>query len=348
MIDKKSYYRQRQCYRLALFATLLAFFVILLGAYTRLTDAGLGCPDWPGCYGHLTVPKSAQLGHIASQKAWTEMTHRYIAGLLGLIIFALGVLALRNRRYPEQPIALPMVLVILLVFQALLGMWTVTLKLFPLVVMAHLLGGFTTLSLLWWLTLKLKPIHLPNEDIDRLKGLRLLALMGLLVLGSQLFLGGWTSANYAALVCLDFPACTQGEFFPLGFNLKAFNIFSAGVEGSQGTLLDHSSRITIHMIHRLGAIVTTLVVGWLAFQVFGRAHCIALRALSVLIAVLLTIQLLLGVTNVLAVLPLPIAIAHNAIAAILLLSLVTLNYYIFSHPRRYYQQTQPPTDTDRV
>lgn len=333
--DKKRFFYQRQCYRLALFATILALCVVVLGAYTRLTDAGLGCPDWPGCYGKLMVSDTVQKANpkMDVKKAWTEMTHRYVAGLLGMAIFALTVLAIRNRRYPEQPLALPITLSVMVVFQAVLGMWTVTLKLFPLVVMAHLLGGLTTLALLWWLTLALKPIQLPNSDLDRLRSLRIWAFLGLLILFVQLFLGGWTSANYAALVCLDFPYC-QGKWFPHLNFFEAFNLTAAGVEGSLGIPLNNSAKVTIHMVHRIGALITALVIGWLAFHVFARARSIALRAVSIIISVLLTIQILLGVTNVLAILPLPIAIAHNAVAALLLLALVTLNYYLHSRPRR--------------
>jgi len=333
--NKTRLFRRRQGFLLALFATLLAFFVVVLGAYTRLTDAGLGCPDWPGCYGQMIIAKNAHKANplINLTKAWTEMTHRYVAGLLGMVIFALTILAIRNRRYPEQPVALPITLATLVVIQALLGMWTVTLKLFPLVVMAHLLGGFSTLALLWWLTLKLKPVQLPNTiDTDSLKGLRFWAFLGLVVLVLQLFLGGWTSANYAALVCLDFPYC-QGKLFPDFDFFRAFNLTGAGVVGSIGEPLDNGARMTIHMIHRVGALITALVIGWLAFHIFARARSVAIRVISVIITVLLTIQILLGVTNVLAVLPLPIAIAHNAVAALLLLALVTLNYYLHSHPR---------------
>lgn len=329
------YYNPKHCFRLSLFSSLLAFFVVVLGAYTRLTDAGLGCPDWPGCYGHLIVP-TPDLHNpsivIQATKAWTEMIHRYMAGILGMAIFALAILAIRNRRFPEQPIALPISLGILVIFQALLGMWTVTLKLFPLVVMAHLLGGLTTLSLLWWLTLKLKPISNPTLGMQKLGSLRIWAVLGLIVLVIQLFLGGWTSANYAALVCTDFPFCQANSNIAWDFS-KAFNLTSTGVAGSLGEPLDNTARITVHMLHRIGALFTTLVIGWLAFLAFARARTIFIRAIAVAIAVLLTIQILLGITNVLALLPLPVAIAHNAVAALLLLALVTLNYYLHSNPR---------------
>jgi len=336
-VNKTAFYNPRHCFRLSFFASLLAFFVIVLGAYTRLTDAGLGCPDWPGCYGHLIVPNAIppELGpshSIHAAKAWTEMIHRYMAGLLGITIFALAILAIRNRRFPEQPLLLPLTLGILVFLQALLGMWTVTLKLFPLVVMAHLLGGLTTLSLLWWLTLKLKPLEDPTIGIKKIGNLRLWAVIGLIIVIIQLFLGGWTSANYAALVCTDFPFCQSNVSIPLNFS-KAFDVASAGVVGSIGTPLDNTARVTIHMLHRIGALFTTLVIGWLAFLVFSRARSILIRALAVTMASLLTIQILLGITNVLERLPLPIAIAHNAIAALLLLALVTLNYYLHSKPR---------------
>jgi len=324
---------QRRSFRLALFATLLSFCVVVLGAYTRLTDAGLGCPDWPTCYGHLTVPKAFQNNLINLTKAWTEMSHRYIAGLLAMLIFGLGILAIRNRRYPEQPLALPLTLVGLVVFQAMLGMWTVTLKLFPLVVMAHLMGGLITLSLLWWLTLKLRPVQISETKIDKLYSLRIWAIFGLAILMIQLISGGWTSANYAALVCTEFPGC-QGKLIPPLDFFKAFNLLSAGVIEGFGEPLDNTARVTIHMVHRLGALVTGLIIGWLAFLVFARAKSLAIRILSVVIAVLLTLQILLGITNVLTFLPLPVAIAHNAIAALLLLSLVTLNYYLHALPRR--------------
>lgn len=325
-------YAERRYFRLALFTTLLAFFVVMLGAYTRLTDAGLGCPDWPTCYGYLAVPgKNTPTSHlIDTVKAWTEMTHRYVAGLLGLMIFALGILAVRNRRYPEQPLILPFILVALVVFQSFLGMWTVTLKLFPLVVLAHLIGGLSTLALLFWLCLKLKPVKM-NGKIDKLNSLRVLAVLSLVVLVVQLFLGGWTSATYAALACVDFPGC-QGSLFPSLNFVKAFDLTSAGVIGSLGHPLDNSARVTIHMVHRIGGLITAIVISWLAFQVFARAESLLLRILSVAMAGLITIQIMLGVTNVLALLPLPVAIAHSAVAALLLLSLVALNYYLHTFP----------------
>lgn len=323
---------EKQNFRLAFFSTLLAFVVIVLGAYTRLTDAGLGCPDWPGCYGKILVPK--QTDHpsekIHVRKAWTEMTHRYVAGLLGIFIFVLGYRTIRIRRRDQQSYFLPIFLCFLVVFQALLGMWTVTLKLYPLVVMAHLLGGFTTLSLLWWLTLSLNP-HLIsafsfNNSIN-LRFIRFLAFAGLIVLGIQLFLGGWTSANYAALVCIDFPYC-QGQWLPPLHFEKAFHLTKAGIVGSLGEPLDNAARVTIHMAHRLGAVLTTLLLGFLIFWIFKTLHKTTIWFIAVCMGFLLILQIVLGMANIIALLPLWVAVLHNAVAALLLLSVITLNYYL--------------------
>jgi len=316
--------------KISLLATCLAFFVIVLGAYTRLTDAGLGCPDWPGCYGHWIVPNASDNPSqvIDSAKAWTEMLHRYFAGLLGLLIFALSFLALKNRRLPKQPLVLPLILSGLVIFQGLLGMWTVTLKLLPIVVIAHLVGGMTTLALLCWLTLQYKPVKITFKS-QKLSNLRTWAILGLFFLSIQIILGGWTSANYAALACTDFPFCQTHLKFPFDLS-NAFRIKS-GVAGSIGAPLDSITLMSIHMLHRIGALVTTLIIGWLIFLVFFKTKNSFLRGLSIIIAGLLITQVLLGITNIVALLPLPIAVAHNAVAALLLLSLVTLNFYLYTN-----------------
>jgi cytochrome c oxidase assembly protein subunit 15 len=344
---------------LAYGTTLLAFVVVVLGAYTRLTNSGLGCPDWPGCYGQLVPQMDATNPLINTAKAWTEMIHRYLAGSLGIVIFVLAFFIIKNKSaFKKQSQILALTTSGLVIFQALLGMWTVTLKLFPAVVMAHLMGGLATLSLLWWLTLTLQ-FH--NEDniasgtralrnahekitspsLARSKKkvfscafLRPWVITALIMLVIQIFLGGWTSANYAALVCLDFPFCDNfNQNVGLNFHslniFEAFNFITTGVDGSSGTPLGHAARITIHMLHRIGAFLTTLIIGWLTLLAWRRSQDKSIQVVSIVMASLLMIQIFLGITNILAKLPLPIAVAHNAIAALLLLSVVTLNYFIY-------------------
>lgn len=201
-------------FRLALFACLLAFVVVVLGAYTRLADAGLGCPDWPGCYGQLIVPTTEadvtdkaylEQRPLEPAKGWKEMIHRYFAGTLGLVILALAIWSVVRRKYPGQPVWLPLFLLVLVIIQALLGMWTVTLQLKPVVVMGHLLGGLTTLALLVLLAL-ISRLLTEKVRLDlQPKAWRAYAVMGLVILAVQIALGGWTSSNYAVLACPIFP-----------------------------------------------------------------------------------------------------------------------------------------------
>ena len=342
MLKEKNLNRFRFGFYLSLFASILAFLVIILGAYTRLTDAGLGCPDWPGCYGHWIVTKANVLQNpeIDAGKAWTEMLHRYMAGLLGLTIFGLVILAFRNRRLPQQPLALPIALGVLVIFQALLGMWTVTLKLFPLVVIAHLLGGMTTLALLWWLTLKLKSSqgvkelnYLADANNDD-KKLRLWAILGLIILSIQLLLGGWTSASYSALACTDFPSCQAHLNFEWNIS-QALDFSTKGLTGMMNEPEDYKARMTIHMLHRFGAVLTSFMIGGLALWAFVRSKTFSLRTLSVIMASLLILQIGLGISNILALLPLSIAVAHNAVAALLLLALISFNYYLWLPQKKY-------------
>ncbi|MDZ7751698.1 MAG: COX15/CtaA family protein [Gammaproteobacteria bacterium] len=332
----------RPYYRLlVLLTTVLALVVVILGAYTRLADAGLGCPDWPGCYGHLGVPESPDAVAAAnanfperpveSPKAWKEMVHRYFAGTLGLMIFAIAILSWRRRQDEGRGVALPMAIAALVVFQALLGMWTVTLQLKPVVVMAHLLGGFTTLALLWWLFLRSRApgtrLAAGVDDDSVSLTPRLIALVSLVVLYAQIALGGWTSANYAALACTDFPTC-QSVWWPAMDFSEGFVLWrGVGVNYEFG-ILDSAARTAIHMSHRLGAIVTA---GWLlfvgAYFLKGTAG-IGGQRLALAMMVLLVLQVGLGITNIVAALPLGVAVAHNAVGALLLLSVVTLNHVV--------------------
>lgn len=320
-------------FRLALFATLLAAVVVLLGAYTRLTHAGLGCPDWPGCYGFIGVPMSEHKQALAEarfpeapvevEKGWNEMVHRYFAGSLGLVILGLAVQALRRRGEPGQPLKLPLLLLGVVVLQAAFGMWTVTLKLWPQVVTAHLLGGFTTLALLWLLTLRLSgACPLLPVISTRLRALAALALA--LVVG-QIALGGWVSANYAAVACVDLPTC-HGQWWPAMDFANGFHLTQHIGPNYLGGQLDSDARTAIHMSHRLGALLVTLVLLLLAWRLRaagqGRLAAVLLLALG--------IQISLGISNVLLHLPLAVAVAHNAGGASLLLVLVLINYRLRS------------------
>lgn len=316
--------------RLVLASVILTFCVVVLGAYVRLSDAGLGCPDWPGCYGHLTVPQSETArAHavktfpdkpLETHKAWKEMVHRYFAGTLGLLILALCITAWRNRRKFSAPVVLPTLLLGVVAFQAALGMWTVTLLLKPAVVSAHLIGGMTTLALLTWLA------HRRFGSIPSIYGvnfneLRPWARLGLVIIALQIFLGGWTSSNYAALACADFPMC-QGSWLPPMDFANAFHMVRELGQTADGAQLSLAALTAIHWTHRLGALVTFLFLGFLAFRTLRTP---GLGLLGAQIGGLLVLQVGLGISNVAFSLPLPVAVAHNAVAALLLISLVVLN-----------------------
>ena len=314
--------------RIALIAALLAFCVIVLGAWVRLSAAGLGCPDWPGCYGHLTVDEAARNADAINQafphrpfeysKAIKEMVHRYFASTLGVLILVLAGFAIWNRKDPQQPFKLPLALVGLVVLQGLLGMWTVTLLLKPLIVVLHLLGGLTTFSLLSWMAMR-KPIAAPP-----LPWLRHLAVFGLIALALQIALGGWTSSNYAALACPDFPTC-QNSYWPHMDAKDAFVLWRGLGIDYEGGVLNHPARVAIHFVHRLGALVAGLTLIVLAACTFRFGATPSVRRSAVVLAVFLILQLLLGPAMVMRGLPLPLATAHNGMAALLLWSVLRLN-----------------------
>lgn len=320
-----------------------AFIVVTVGAWTRLEDAGLGCPDWPGCYGHLTVPQSDHVIEQANaaypdapfeaEKAWPEMIHRYIAGLLGLGILGLAVHAWW-RGDPEEPRRLPLVLLILVFCQAAFGAWTVTLKLWPQVVTAHLLGGMATLSLLFLYSLRLERQR-GAAGIAMASGAepglapRRLALAALIVLVLQIGLGGWTSSNYAALACPDFPTC-QGALWPEADFARGFDLTQDIGPNYLGGRLEGLARIAIHFTHRLGALIVAAIMIWLALRLWQGGR----TTLASLLGATLALQLLLGVLNVVWSLPLHVAVAHNGVAALLLLVTVLVNYRVHTSIRR--------------
>ncbi|MGI9323998.1 MAG: COX15/CtaA family protein [Pseudomonadales bacterium] len=321
----------------------LAAVVVVLGAFTRLVDAGLGCPDWPGCYGHLLWPTDAE--EIAAAQAkfpeapvdltktWPEMVHRYFATALGLVILVFTALAWRARSGSKSPgiassgmpVGLTTGLLGMVILQGAFGAWTVTLKLWPQVVTAHLLGGFMTLSLLWLLALRTGALG-PVSRFTVPARLRSHAMLALVVLVVQIALGGWVSSNYAALACPDFPTC-HGELWPQSMDLGAgFNIGQSVGPNYLGGLLESEARVAIQMFHRLGALLVLLLVGSLAYRLWRVSHWLAWP-----VALVLGLQLGLGIANVLLVLPLWIATAHNAFGAVTLLLVVTVNYGAFQH-----------------
>ena len=330
--------------RLLYLAAALALTVVVLGAWVRLTDAGLGCPDWPGCYGQLTVPNQPHEHAAAAaafpdrpvdaSKAWHEMIHRYVATTLGLSILGIAGLAFANRRDPRQPVALPTVLLALVIFQGLLGMWTVTLLVKPLIVVAHLLGGLSTLGLAFWLILEArrKPAMSAPRASRRASGLALLALV---ILVLQIALGGWTSSNYAALACPDLPGCL-GQWWPAQADWhEAFILWRGLGVNYEGGVLDAAARVAIHFTHRLGALVTLvvmLVVGYRSARSERSTPQVARAGRLVLAAVIL--QVALGLSTVWFGLPLWVATAHNGGAALLLLAVINLNHAASYRTRR--------------
>ena len=312
----------RRFYTVCICTTILAFTVVLLGAYTRLSESGLGCPDWPGCYGSLIVD-SAQPGIDSYEgfdvgKAWREMIHRYLAAILGLGIFGI---ALRSwcskssiRAFSTETLLVPLVL-----FQAILGMFTVTWLLKPLVVTAHLLGGLAVLSLLWWSVLE----ELSERNvIDSPSSLKVLGCISFVVLFFQIFLGGWTSTNYAALACTDFPTC-QGVWVPPANWQESFTLWRGLGRNYEYGILDSGARTAIHFTHRVWALVTTVILSLLVIWslLYGR-HEVKIAAIFVGLA--LIAQVTLGISNVLLGLPLTLAVAHNGGACVLLLAVITL------------------------
>lgn len=330
--------------RLTIAAVGLAVVVVVLGAYTRLADAGLGCPDWPGCYGHVGVPDTeaevqaaeAQFpdAPVEAEKAWIEMVHRYFATALGALILGMVVVAFRapneapngvlNGAANRVPRALPAGLLALVALQGAFGAWTVTLKLWPQVVTAHLLGGFATLALLWLLALRLGI----GPKGGGLVPLGRLASVALAVVVAQVALGGWVTSNYAALACPDFPTC-HGEWVPSMDLRQGFDVLQTVGPNYLGGLLDSEARIAIQFAHRLGAVAVLAVVGLLGWRLWKVGSPLAPWVLGLLAA-----QWTLGILNVLLTLPLTVATAHNACGALLLLALVTVREGAFQESKR--------------
>ncbi|WP_104040383.1 COX15/CtaA family protein [Vibrio hyugaensis] len=330
--------------RLVKFSIGLTMLVIMLGAYTRLADAGLGCPDWPGCYGQLLVPQSeADVSKanalfpervVEQDKAWLEMIHRYFAGSLGIVILIMAIAAVRIDRVNAT---IPLLLCLLVIGQAALGMWTVTLKLMPVIVMLHLLGGFTLLALqaLFYCQLQSRnSLYFSPSS----KTVRTFSLIAFGVVLAQVLLGGWTSSNYAALMCTALPIC-EGEWTHYLSWKEAFSFWQSGFDNYEFGVLDYPERMTIHVSHRIGAIITASVV---------LVYCILLlrqdshhsQRLGVWIGLALVCQILLGVSNVVFQLPIYVAVAHNLGAAIMLTLICVSQFYLWQGKSRWSHQAK--------
>ncbi|MGA9852285.1 MAG: COX15/CtaA family protein [Gammaproteobacteria bacterium] len=321
---------------LAILATLLAIGVIVLGAYVRLSQAGLGCPDWPGCYGHISVPDTRQAIAAADARyanrplhvarAWKEMIHRYFAGSLAVLILILAIAAWWRRLRARGPVVLPSLVLLTVIFQALLGMWTVTLLLFPPVVMGHLLGGYLTFALLVLLMLQIGGWLRVAESAGTT--LRWLAGVALVVLVCQITLGGWTSSNYAGIACPDFPTCQAQWWPPMDFH-DAFSWHGLGPD-YQGGILSDPARVAIHVTHRLGALVTFIIVIATGLLCIFRGRKPALKWLGALAGVLVIGQVGIGISMVHLALPLVLTDAHTGVAALLLATIVALNWAVWA------------------
>jgi cytochrome c oxidase assembly protein subunit 15 len=334
--------------RLALAGLLLCFVVVVLGAYVRLSAAGLGCPDWPGCYGHFS-PIGAEQSEASQAaypntplhvgKAWREMLHRYAATTLGLIIVIITALAITARRERAMSIPYAVLLLITVVVQGALGMLTVTWQLKPLIVTLHLIFGLTTLSLLWWLWLSQRSdrgnIRFgggrsagSSTYSSQAESPRKVTLVALVLLGFQIALGGWTSSNYAAVACPDFPKCQQ-SWWPDTDYKDAFVLWRGLGVNYEGGVLQHPARVAIHFTHRLGALAATIALVLAAAAALRwRARTGRVRAAALAVLGALALQLIIGASMVLEGFPLALATAHNAGAAILLLATLGLFRFV--------------------
>ena len=315
--------------RLTLFATLLALIVVSFGAYTRLTDSGLGCPDWPGCYGTLSVPESidqiekAQAVYpdspVEVEKAWIEMIHRYIAGILGVMILVIAFMSIRLRDQINYSLKWPFFLLGLVIFQAALGMWTVTLLLKPAVVSSHLLGGMTVLGILTFLMHRNYGTHRENFVSNQFD--RKIIRFSLVLLFIQIALGGWTSTNYAALACTDYPTC-HGTLIPEMDFSNAFTIFRELGVTSLGEPLSLEALHAIQWVHRVGAIV---LLGYLLFVAYILKVNQGFNMWRNVLILVISLQFIIGIANLLLHLPIVLATLHNLGAALLVVILVGIN-----------------------
>ncbi|MEW6370227.1 MAG: COX15/CtaA family protein [Pseudomonadota bacterium] len=318
----------------------LTFDLIVFGGFTRLTDSGLGCPDWPGCYGaanpfiaheHIAAAEALMpTGPVTKVKAWIEMIHRYLAMGIGVLIMALMFQAFRQwkkTRLDAFKPAMPVALFLFVCVQGAFGAWTVTLKLQPVIVTIHLLLGMALLAMLVWLGGRedylMKP-PTPVRDLAALRALRTLALVAAVVLVVQIALGGWVSTNYATLACDEFPLC-DGKLMPEMDFEHGFTLWRELGKTAAGHYLQFSALVAIHWVHRNFALIVTVVLGLAAWRAMGQPQ---LRKTGKMLAAVLLVQLFTGVATVFFDFPLAIAVLHNAGAALLVLTVTMLNYKV--------------------
>ena len=302
--------------KLSLLSGILGFVVVALGAWTRLADAGLGCPDWPGCYGFVTIPVSPEEIDIANSKfpdtpyevakAIPEVVHRYFAAALGFFIVCIAYLSVKSKDVPTNIRNLSVFLLAWVIMQGTFGYWTVSLKLWPQVVTTHLMSGFLTTTLLWLLYFKTKDLIESRASWNFESTTKRLFSVSIILVAIQIFLGAWTSTNYASYSCTDFPLC-QGQLLPEANFKEGFNFFQSIGPNYLGGQLDHESRVAIHLTHRFGAIVVTLFLLFTSFHLYKRNF----KTLAYGLIAFLTLQVLLGISNVIFALPLLIAVGHN-------------------------------------
>lgn len=336
--------KSQRFFRLALFSALFSALLVVLSAWGRINEAGLGCPEWPGCYGRLFAPLTAQELNEArtffprqpaeEEKMLKETLHRFLSGALGLLIIRLIVLGWQLKKHVRrQQVLIPGLVFVLVFAQIILGILTVKLQHKPLIGMLHLSVGLSILGLLWWVVLRelrfWRPVTAAPAAV--LRRLRPRALAGLLLVVAQIALGGWMSANYAALACPDFPVC-QGTFWPAMNFVDGFTLWRDIGLQYEGVLLNLEAATAVHMAHRVGALITLLYVGWLALHTMRLGVRDNLCRYGLLVLVLLLAQVTLGIISVLAHLPLIIAVAHHAVGALLMLSLITLNHVLRARP----------------
>ena len=324
---------------ICVFGALYTLVVISVGVWVRLTDAGLGCPDWPGCYGILGTPetdleisKARELypdAVIDTGKAWREMFHRYLAGVLGIFVFYISYLIIKYAKHVSK--IFPIALILLIITQSIMGMLTVTELVKPTIVTTHLVLGMSTATLLLW-----NGLLVQEDKILKLIDKKLIILIGLCILGllTQIILGGWTSTNYASLACTDFPKC-DNSWWPSNMDYKSgFTIFNLPSINYELAPLAYNAKLAIHFTHRLGALLLTGLYLYLFTYIFFKQSDIMLKVISTIVLLVFVLQILLGISNVMYSLPINIAVLHTVNASILLMSMITLLYYSTYHPQR--------------